>query len=113
VKLQRLVYQLKIEADADLMNFDDWEIKYDKNGEGFTSMPAGVKLECAAVISALLSETQTESVAGGVQCCSVCKTPLEDDGEAISCPECFEIMDDSNAKRRERSESRNGKDHTS
>ena len=30
--------------------------------------------------------------------CSVCATPLEDDGEFISCPECFEIMDDSPSK---------------
>ena len=27
--------------------------------------------------------------------CSVCQTALEDDGEHIRCPQCFEIMDES------------------
>lgn len=71
-------------ADRDWTHEIGWDLKADE-----------VKRYREELEAALLSETQPQSVAEDVQRCGECRTPLEDDGEVISCPECFEIMDDS------------------
>ena len=107
-ELQRLIDYLKREASEHRHDAKRWNFDCDFDSSREAEKQAADCDRWAAMILALRREPRPQSDRSEAQRCSSCQSKLDDDGEFLSCPECFEIMDDSTSKRNGASGSGNG-----